>query len=136
MADVAVTLTWAGEALRFEGGRVDGPQVVLDGDGAAGPSPMTALLLGLAGCMAADIVDIAGKSRAPLASLEARVEGDRAAEPPRRYTAVRMRFLAGGVAAADAPKIRRAVDLSASTYCSVLHSLRPDIAITTELELI
>lgn len=135
MADVTVRLEWAGEGLRFEGGKPGGPGVVVDGDGAAGPSPMTALLLGLAGCMAVDILDISTKSRVALTSLEAHLEGDRAATPPRRYTAVRMRFVAGGVAAADEPKVRRAVDLSAETYCSVLHSLRPDIQITTELEL-
>jgi len=135
MADVDVVLRWTGEGLRFRGGRAEGPQVTLDGAGEQGPSPMTTLLLGLAGCMSADIVDIAQKSRAAFATLEAHVEGDRAAQPPRRYTAVRMRFLAGGVSQADEPKLRRALELSTSTYCSVLHSLRPDVTITTELEL-
>lgn len=135
MADVTVALRWTGEKLRFRGGRTDGPLVTVDGDGEQGPSPMTTLLLGLAGCMAADIVDIAGKSRAALDTLEAYLEGDRAPEPPRRYTAVRMRFRAGGVGPADEPKLRRALELSTTTYCSVLHSLRPDLEITTELEL-
>jgi putative redox protein len=135
MADKSVALRWTGEQLRFRGGRAGGPEIIVDGDGEQGPSPTTALLLGLAGCMASDIVDIATKSRVALGSLEAHLEGDRAAEPPRRYTAVRMRFRAGGVSAEDEPKVRRALELSITTYCSVLHSLRPDIQISTELEL-
>lgn len=134
MADQNVTLWWEGEGLRFRGGADRGPEVVVDGDGKAGASPMQHLLLALAGCMASDIVDIMNKSRAPLAALEVRLEGDRAPEPPRRYTQLRMHISAAGVSAADAPKLERALELSRETYCSVLHSLHPDAEVTFELE--
>lgn len=134
MAATQVTLWWEGEGLRFRGGADRGPEVVVDGDGKAGASPMQQLLLSLAGCMAADMVDIMIKGRVPLAALEVRVEGDRAKSPPRRYTAIRMHFTAAGVTDADAPKLERALELSRTTYCSVLHSLRPDAEVTFALE--
>ncbi|HEX6132951.1 MAG TPA: OsmC family protein [Longimicrobiales bacterium] len=135
MADVTVALEWTGEALRLRGGRVGGPEIVLDSDGAAGPSPPVALALALAGCMAVDVLDMTQKMRVPLTGLRVVVEGDRRPEPPRRFTALRQKFIASGVAAEDEPKVRRAIDLSREKYCSVLHSLREDIAMSFELEL-
>lgn len=135
MADVTVALRWGGEDLKFRGGKVGGPEVAVDGDGVDGPSPMTSLLLGLAGCMAADVVMILGKMKLPLAGMDVVVEGDRRPEPPRRYTAIRLRYVVAGIPASDEPKVRRAIDLSRETYCSVLHSLRDDIRISIDLEM-
>jgi putative redox protein len=135
VADLTVALQWTTEQLSFRGGKVGGPQVVVDGDGEAGPSPVTALLLALGGCMAADVVMILTKMKLPLTDLELVVEGDRRAEPPRRVTAVRLKYVARGLAAADESKVWRAIELSRDTYCSVLHSLREDIELRIDLEL-
>lgn len=135
MADAEVRVRWTGEGLRFRGGRPDGPEIELDSEGQAGPSPVTALLLGVGGCMAVDIVDIGRKMRLPITGVEVALEADRRADPPRRLTAVRMRFIVEGVAAEDEAKVQRAVDLSRDTYCSVLHSLREDVDIGIALEL-
>lgn len=134
MADTRVTLEWTGAGLEFRAENETGAGAVTDGSGRAGLSPTQHLLAGLAGCMAADIVDIMEKSRTPLASLEARVDAWRAAEPPRRFTRIVLRIIAGGVAEADSPKLQRALDLSRQTYCSVLHTLRPDVELVFELE--
>lgn len=128
-------LHWQGEGQQFRGGRIGGPEIVLDGSGERGPSPVVALALGLAACMAADVLEIAQKMRLPIGSLEVRLEGDRAAEPPRRYTSLRLSYVTGGVAPADEAKVWRAIELSRDRYCSVLHSLRPDIALDIELDL-
>jgi putative redox protein len=135
MADVDVVLEWAGEGLRFLGGGTGGPVVELDGNGQTGPSPVAALVLAIGGCMAADIVDIGTKMRVPLTGVRVALEADRRGEPPRYLTAVRMRITVEGVNAADAQKVQRAVDLSQETYCSVLHSLRNDVAIEVGVEL-
>jgi putative redox protein len=134
MADTRAVLRWDGEQ-RLSGGEPDAPSVVLDGRGAAGPSPMTALLMSLAGCMAIDIVDIAQKMRVEIGTLEVTAEADRNKEPPRRFTRIVLRFNVTGVAESDRAKVQRAVDLSAETYCSVHHSLRPDVGIALELVL-
>lgn len=134
MADSRLSLSWTGEGLQFRARNETGAEVVTDGAGQAGLSPTQHLLAGLAGCMGADIVDIMEKSRAPLASLEVAVDAWRAAEPPRRFTRIVLRITAGGVAEADSPKLQRALDLSQQTYCSVLHTLRPDVELAFELE--
>ena len=108
---------------------------MFDGDGKAGISPVQTLLAALAGCMGADVVDIAQKSRVQFTGVDVVVEGDRRTDPPRRYTKIVIRITVTGAAEADRPRIQRAVDLSRDTYCSVLHSIRPDIPVDTELVL-
>lgn len=129
MDEKRIRLEWVGEGSSF---RVIGethPPMAIDGDSRTGPSPMEALLAGVAGCMAIDIRLILEKSRVPLRTLEAEVIGSRAPEPPRRFTAIRLHFRIGGPSADDEPRILRAIALSRETYCSVLHSLRPDVPV-------
>jgi putative redox protein len=135
VADVRVAMRWSGVELRFSGGKANGPEIAIDGDGVTGPSPVTALVLGIAGCMAADVVDIGLKMRLPIKALHVEAEADRRTEPPRRLTAVRLKYVVTGVATADEPKVWRAIELSRDTYCSVLHSLKDDIRIGIDLEL-
>src|SRR5687767_2090175 len=135
MAAALVTLRWLGEDQRYEGGRVGGPTVVIDSDGITGPSPTTTLLLALAGCMAVDVIDITAKMRVAVAALEVEVAGERRDEPPRRFTAIRLRYTLRGVAAADEAKVQRAVDLSRDKYCSVWHTLKDDIDLSIAVEL-
>jgi putative redox protein len=130
-----VTLTWSGEGLRFEGGPENRPPVVIDSGGDAGASPMDHLLLALAGCMSADVIDILRKGRVPVERYRVEVIGQRAPTPPRRYTAIAMIFHISGPTSADRPKVERAVNLSRETYCSVTHTLRPDLDLTTEIRL-
>ncbi len=128
-----VRLTWQGD-LRFEGGAPDGPTIPIDGDNATAPGPMQQLLLAAGGCSGADIVSILKKMREDLTGLEIEVRGTRREEHPRRYVDVHfvIRVTGRGL---DRDKVQRAVDLSLEKYCSVVHSLRPDIAVTHELVL-
>ncbi len=125
-----VTLSWQGD-LRFEA-RAEQATLVLDGERRAGPSPMQALALGLAGCMAMDVVDILRKGRHPVAGLEVTLTGERAAAPPRRFLRIAIRFRVSGEVPAD--RVERALALSRERYCSVWHSLRPDIELRTSFE--
>lgn len=135
MSTKHVRLAWTGEGLTFSGGAQGGPEVVIDSDGQAGPSPTDALLLGVAGCMGVDVVMILEKGRVPLESLSVEVEGDRAAEPPRRYTAIRMTYRIAGPGPEHRAKVDRAVELSRDRYCSVLHSLRTDLDVDIRVEI-
>ena len=128
-----ITLAWTGD-LRFEGGEPGGPLSLVDGDNATAPGPMLHLLLAAASCSAADVVDILAKMREKLTSLEVEAWGDRRDEPPRRYIALRLRFKVRGESLSEA-KVRRAIDLSLEKYCSVVHSLAPDIPVSYELDL-
>ena len=124
---VAAELVWS-DHLRF--GATSGPNaVVIDGDGAAGPSPMQLAAFALAGCMAADVVSILQKGRHPLTALRASFSGDRAEDPPRRFVRITLHFHVSGAVPAEA--IERAIALSRDKYCSVWHSFRQDIDFTT-----
>ena len=124
------TLTWQGD-LRFRA--VTGRnEVIFDSESAAGPSPPQALAMALAGCMAIDLADIVIKGRHALTALEARMTGERAADPPRRFTHFSLHFIVTGDVPAHA--IERAIQLSRDKYCSVWHSLRQDIELDTTFE--
>jgi len=132
----AVQLTWLGAGMQFTGAGtapVTAP-VVIDGDGAVGPSPMLALLLAAGGCTGADVVSILAGMRVKLQRCDVAVSGTRRDEHPRRYVAIRLRFTLAGDGL-DRPKAERAVALSLTKYCSVLHSLASDIAVEHEIVL-
>jgi putative redox protein len=128
---VTVELRWDGE-LRFNA-RVGSNQLVIDSDGRAGPSPVQALALGLAGCMAVDVVHILRKGRHPLQGLRVTLTGQRAEEEPRRLVAVDLHFALDG--AVPNETAARAIELSREKYCSVWHSLRQDIALRTGFDI-
>jgi putative redox protein len=112
---------------------MDGPPVLLDGKSIKGPGPMDALLLAVAGCMAVDVQVILERSRVPLTGLEVEVEGERAQVHPKRYTRLTMVYYLEGPEDGDRAKVERAVELSREKFCSVLHSLRPEIDLEIEI---
>jgi putative redox protein len=135
VATKSTLLRWTGEGLEFEAdGYGPGPAIMLDSKSTSGPSPMDALLMAIAGCMAIDVLMIAQKSRVGIDGLEVAAEGDRAEEDPRRYQSVRLVYRVSGAQEADAPRLQRAVDLSEEKYCSVLHTLRPDVEYDIRIE--
>jgi putative redox protein len=123
-----VAVTWS-KGLVFTGGESGGPQTTIDGDNAAAPGPMLTLLLAAASCSGADVVSILEKMRVKLLEFRIEVAGERKEEDPRRYTAIRLDYHLRGEGL-DEAKATRAIDLSIRKYCSVLHSLAPDISIT------
>lgn len=132
--DKEVRLSWTGSGTTFDGGPVGGPQLVVDGDAAVGPSPMDLVLMAVAGCMAIDVRAILEKGRVPLDALDVEAQGERADEPPRCYTALRLVVRVAGVAPDDRSKVERAIELSRQKYCSVLFSLRRDVPVEIVLE--
>ena len=94
---------------------------------------MEALLLSVCGCMAIDIRDILGKGRVPVEDLVIEAAGARAPDPPRRFTRIELDIRLRGPGEADLAKVERAVHLSKDRYCSVSHSLRPDIEVVTRI---
>jgi len=132
----AVRLEWSGRGLRFTGAGTApaSPPITIDGDSEGGPSPMQVLLLAAAGCTGGDVVSILQKMRVTIRDVTVEVLGIRRDEEPRRYVEIRFRFVLQGEGL-DAAKAERAVLLSLEKYCSVVHSLAPDIAISHEIEL-
>jgi putative redox protein len=120
---VVADVTWTGD-LRFSG-TSGATGITIDGSSVAGPSPVQALVYALAGCMAADVVYILTKARHPIRALTAHIVGERLQQDPHRLVKVDLRFDIGGAVPRDAAD--RAIALSREKYCSVWHSLNPDI---------
>ena len=131
----SVQLEWTGEGVKFRGGGTHPitPPIEIDGDNESGPGPMLTLLLATAGCSAADVVVIMEKMRVKLAHLSVEIDGVRREGDPRRYDALHLRYRMRGDGLDDV-KADRAVSLSVEKYCSVLHSLAPDIALSYEID--
>jgi putative redox protein len=128
-----VAMEWRGD-LRFEGGEPDRPWIPIDGNNAEAPGPMLLLLLAVASCSGSDVLIILKKMRMAVRSLRMEVEGTRRAEEPRRYISITLAYHIAGDGL-DASKVERAIALSLEKYCSVVHSLAPDITIASRLVL-
>jgi len=123
--------TWI-EKQRFDGIASSGHSIVVDGDKAAGNSPMELVLIGLCGCTGYDVVSILQKKREPFTSFEVRAQAERAAEPPSVYTAIKLIYRVGGKVSRKA--VEDAVHLSKDKYCSVSAMLAKTANITFEIE--
>ncbi len=129
-----VRLRWAGEGLVFRGGAEGGPEMTIDSAGSEGASPTQQLLLSLAGCMGIDVVLILRKARVPLEALDVEVTGERADGVPSKFVAIELVYRVKGPGPEHESRLQRAIDLSRDKYCSVLHSLHPDIAFSIRVE--
>lgn len=129
----SIELSWTG-GESFAAKNPAGLELALDGESREGFSPTQALLASVGACMGIDVVLILKKMRLELEGVRVAVEGERMEEPPRYFRAIQIRFRIEG----DVPRERaeRAVALSLERYCSVFHTLRKDLEVTTAIELI
>jgi putative redox protein len=118
-----VELVWT-DRLQFAA-TLSHTALVIDSSGAAGPSPMELLAAALAGCMSVDLAHILTRGRHPFAALRSKLVAQRSPDEPHRCVAVALHFTVEGAVPPDA--IARAIQLSKDKYCSVWHSMRPDI---------
>lgn len=132
--DKEIRLAWTGSGLVFDGGPAGGPQIMVDGDSATGPSPMDLVLTGVAACMAIDVKVILQKGRVPFDGIDVTAQGARRDGTPRHYSGLRLLFNVTGVPPDSRSKVERALELSREKYCSVLFSLRQDIPVEIVLE--
>lgn len=128
-----VHATWRGER-RYEIGRPGGPSVTIDAAGQDGLGPVDTMLGALAACSAIDVVAYLEKRRTPAARLDVRVDAERRPIAPRRVLQATLEFAIDG-AGIDAAHAERAIALSFQTYCSISHTLAPDVRLESRLVL-
>jgi putative redox protein len=133
MSDVTTKVVWTGEQ-RFTATNADGLETVIDGKRQVGPSPVEVLVEALGACTAVDVVLIMEKVRTPLSRLEVTLVGDRHSSEPRYLLSARVRFDLWGEGLKPT-QVERAISLSFDKYCSVYHSLRPDLKARAEYRL-
>jgi putative redox protein len=129
---IQANVKWDQQA-RFEGRASSGHAVTVDGDSKAGSSPMELVLIALCGCTAYDVVTILKKKREPFSSVEVSAQGEKAAEPPRVYTEIKIVYRVRGNVARKS--VEDAVRLSEEKYCSVSAMLGKTARITYEIQL-
>lgn len=122
---MSVTLSWEGD-MRFRTRTDDGHELSFDGTREMAASPTEGLLASLGACMGIDVVDILAKGRQDVVRCDVEVRGERKKDPPRRFTRIAMEFRLVGKDISRA-RAERAIDLSRTTYCSVWHTLAPDV---------
>lgn len=133
MSDIAAKLIWNG-GLKFTGASQSGVETAIDGERQTGASPMELLLEAVGACSAIDVVVILEKQRTPLTKFEISLEGDRQTTDPRYYTVARVSFDLWGDDLRP-EKVERAISLSLAKYCSVFHSLRPDLNLQAQFRI-
>lgn len=127
------TLRWVGD-LRFEGTAPGTGALTIDANDVAAPGPLPTLLLAAAACSASDVVVMVEKMRMRLKSLTVYASGVRREAEPRRLIAIHLIYTVLGEGLEEA-KVRQAIELALDKYCSVVHSLAGDIAITHDVVL-
>ena len=128
-----VHATWRGER-RYEIGRPGGPSVVIDAAGERGLGPVDTMLGALAACSAIDVVEYLAKRRTPASRVDVRVDAERRPTAPRRVLEARLEFAIDGEGIEPA-HAERAIALSFQTYCSISHTLAPDVRLESRLVL-
>lgn len=128
------------DGMAFVGETESGHAVVMDGAPEfggrnLGPRPMEMLLLGLGGCTGFDVVAILKKARQPVLDCEVLMEAVRSEKVPKVFTEIAVHFRVYGSGLAE-KQVARAVELSATRYCSASMMLGASARITHDFEII
>ena len=128
MGTKTATLTLEGDGLRFLARAGSGHSLVLDNTtGDTGMRPAELIPLAVAGCTAMDVISILRKKRQQVTRYEIRVAGEQRNEPhPHVFERIRIVHVVEGDVSVEA--VRRAIELSATTYCTVTGNLASGVA--------
>ncbi|MGZ9159373.1 MAG: OsmC family protein [Nitrospira sp.] len=99
---------------------VDGSLEVGGHDSAA--RPMELLLIGVMSCTAMDVISILKKKRQDVEDFKIFVTYERSPEHPKKYTRIHLEYVAYGNV--DIKALERAVELSETTYCGAIATVR------------
>ncbi len=116
---------------------INGHDVVMDttaddGGEDTGPSPKRLMLASLAGCTGMDIVPMLNKMKVPFSNFSIDIDAAVREEYPKIYNRVKITYKIK-IAAADKPKMEKAVSLSQEKYCSVSAMFKSFAELETEI---
>jgi putative redox protein len=119
MAVKTASVALDGHDLRFVARTGSGHMLVLDdGKDDTGPRPSELIPVALAACTAMDVISILRKKRQEVSRYEVRTEGIQQDDHPNAFTRIDVLHVIDGPAV-DLEAVRRAIELSATKYCSV-----------------
>ncbi|MEW6262604.1 MAG: OsmC family protein [Thermodesulfobacteriota bacterium] len=127
------------KGFQFVGRGDSGHAVVMDanqeiGGGNTAARPTELVLIALGGCTGIDVVNILTSMRLKIASLEIQVRAEPVEELPKSFREIWIKYVLRG----DVPekKLREAIELSKTKYCSVGAMLSPGAKINYQYEII
>lgn len=97
-----------------------------------GARPMELVLAGAAACTAFDVVWILRKARQPVSDCVVEAEADRAAQDPKVFTRIHLKYRVAG-RGLSRTQVERAVTLSKEKYCSATLMLSKTAEVTVEI---
>lgn len=112
---------------------MDGPEEF--GGSSAGSKPMEMLLMGLAGCTGMDVVTILNKKRVNLVDFKMELLADRAEEHPQVLTKITIVYKISGKNVKESD-VQRAIELSTEKYCGAINTLKHNVEIIQNYEII
>lgn len=133
MAEMSARLEWTG-GKSFEAISGSGHAIIVDGDREKGASPMETLLIGMGGCTSVDVVFILERMREKVTGCIAEIQATRSDEDPKVFTRIHVHFVVTGTGLTET-KVARAIDLSATKYCSASIMLGKTAEITHDFEI-
>ncbi len=128
MSTKTVNAWLEGDGLRLVASTGSGHTIVMDdAAGDAGARPAEILILAQAGCTAMDVVSILRKKRQAITRYEIRVAGEQRDNPhPHVFERIRVLHVVEGDVSVEA--VHRAIELSATRYCTVTANLASGVA--------
>jgi putative redox protein len=104
------------------------------GGAEAGTRPMELVLIALGGCTGMDVASTLEKMRVRYTDFKITINGETTEKYPKRFTKIHMKYSICG----DVPeeKLKRAIELSQTKYCSVSEILRKSAELTYEYEIL
>jgi len=113
--------------LRFEARTGSGFELAMDNEsGGSAPRPMELLATAIGGCTAMDVISILGKKRQDVSSYAVAVRAEQRDAHPHAFRRVEVIHEVTGPAI-DPEAVHRAIELSATRYCSVSAGLASGI---------
>jgi len=131
-------IKWMGKAS-FEGVADSGHVIRMDGPPDHGGEnaaarPMEAVLIGMGGCTAFDVVHILRKGRQDVSDCVAEIDAERAPVEPKVFTRIHIHFKVTG-RNLDPERVKKAIELSATKYCSASIMLGKTAEISHDFEI-
>ena len=121
-----------GESGSGHGIVMDGPPEL--GGRNLGIRPMEMLLIGMGGCTEFDVLLILRKSRQSVTDCVVELTAERAESDPKVFTRIHAHFVVTG-RGLDRERVARAIELSASKYCSASIMLGASAEVTHDFEI-
>jgi putative redox protein len=121
-----------GESGSGHGIVMDGPPEL--GGRNLGIRPMEMLLIGMGGCTEFDVLLILRKSRQAVTDCVVELTAERAQSDPKVFTRIHAHFVVTG-RGLDRGRVARAIELSATKYCSASIMLGATAEVTHDFEI-